>query len=221
MKISVRKTVLIGILAALMGSACSNVPKHYKGAISLPKNEVEVANFSHQINFSGEAGSLSGADMAAMDNFLNAQGVGYGDQLVLDFASGDGAWQAKMAAVNNFLKTRGLWVKFASQTGSVSNPGSAALVVNRYSVITPDCAALSKEAFVPTEMWVNKTFGCVTAHNLGVMVANPQDWIEGQPDTIADTYGAVRALELYRENIGSVIELGSFRSMLSGLFVGG
>ncbi|MCH8171856.1 MAG: hypothetical protein IIA70_00905 [Proteobacteria bacterium] len=218
MKKSVRKTVLIGILAAFMGSACSNVPQYYKGAISLPKNEVEVANFSHQINFSGEAGALSGADLAAIDNFLNAEGVGYGDQLVLDFAAGDGAWQAKMTAVNNFLKTRGLWVKFASQTGSVSDPGSAALVVNRYSVITPDCAALSRESFVPTEMWVNKTFGCVTAHNLGVMVANPQDLIEGLPDTIADTRGAVRALELYRENIGSAGNLGSFGSLLSGLF---
>ena len=67
-------------------------------------------------------------------------------------------------------------------------------------------------------MWVNKTFGCVTAHNLGVMVANPQDLIEGLPDTIADTHGAVRALELYRENIGSAGNLGSFGSLLSGLF---
>jgi type IV pilus biogenesis protein CpaD/CtpE len=67
-------------------------------------------------------------------------------------------------------------------------------------------------------MWVNKTFGCVTAHNLGIMVANPQDLIEGQPDTIADTYGAVRALQLYRTNFSSLGNLGSFGSLVSSLF---
>jgi len=218
MKNSIRKTALIGIAAALLGSACSNVPEHYKGAISLPKNEVEVANFSHQINFSGEDGGLSAADKAAMENFLNAQGVRYGDQLVLDFATGDGAWEAKMEAVNNFLKTRGFWVKYAGSTGAVSNSGAAALVINRYSVISPDCKALAEEAFVPTEMWLNKTFGCVTTHNLGVMVANPQDLIEGRPDTVADTFGAVRAVQLYRSKISTTANTGIFSSLLGGLF---
>jgi len=218
MRISIRKTALIGFAAAFLTSACNNVPDHYKGAISLPKNEVEVANFSHQINFNGEDGGMSAADKAALDNFLNAQGARYGDQLVLDFAAGDGAWKTKMEAVNNFLKTRGFWAKFASSSGAVSNPGTAALVINRYTVITPDCKALSEESFVPTEMWLNKTFGCVTAHNLGMMVANPQDLIEGRPDTNADTFGAVRAIQLYRNKISTTLNTGTFSSLLGSLF---
>ena len=193
------KFTLAAVMVALLGSACaSDRPTTYKGALELPKNEVEVTNFSHSVNFADGSATLSDAEKAGLDNFVYSQGLGYGDQLVLDFASGDTAWGEKMAAVNNFLKTRGFWVKYATQSGSNSDVNSAALVVNRYSVITPDCVALGEESFVPGELWNNKTFGCVNAHNLGLMVANPQDLIEGQPDTLPATWSAVRAMQMYR-----------------------
>ena len=197
-------TAAVGIIAALVVSACngSRMTEVYKGAIDLPKNQVEVISFTHVVDFSGDSSSLTKSEMTGIDNYLYNQGVGYGDQLSLDFATGDGAWQTKLATVNNFLKTRGYWVKYATQSGSITDPGLAALVVNRYSVVTPDCQALAEESFVPTELWTNKTFGCITTHNLGVMVANPQDLIEGQPDTLPVTYAAVRAIQLYRGRIG-------------------
>lgn len=192
------KTILAAAMVGLLGTACATQPTTYKGAIELPKNEVEVTNFSHGVNFSEGSSVLSDAEKAGLDNFIYSQGLGYGDQLVLDFATGDTAWGAKMVAVNNFLKTRGLWVKFATQSGSSSDVNAAVLVVNRYSAITPDCKALAEESFVPGELWTNKTFGCTTAQNLGLMVANAQDLIEGQPDTLPATWGAVRALQIYR-----------------------
>lgn len=194
------KTILAAVMVALLGSACaSDRPTNYKGALDYyPKNEVEVTDFSHAVSFADGSATLSDAEKAGLDNFVYSQGLGYGDQLVLDFATGDTAWGEKMAAVNNFLKTRGFWVKYATQSGSISDVNSAALVVTRYSVITPDCVALAKESFVPGELWENKTFGCVTAHNLGLMVANPQDLIEGQPDTLPATWSAVRAMQIYR-----------------------
>lgn len=197
---NVRTTILTAVMVALLGTACaSDRPTTYKGALDYyPKNEVEVTDFSHAVSFADGSAILSDAEKAGLDNFVYSQGLGYGDQLVLDFATGDTAWGEKMTAVNNFLKTRGFWVKYATQSGSISDVNSAALVVTRYSVITPDCVALAKESFVPGELWENKTFGCVTAHNLGLMVANPQDLIEGQPDTLPETWGAVRALQIYR-----------------------
>ena len=199
MKNTRTKTVLTTVMVALLGTACaSKMPESYKGALDQPQNEVEVTNFNHALSFADGGSSLSAAEKTGLDNFIYSQGLGYGDQLVLDFASGDSAWGDKMAAVNDFLKTRGLWVKYATQSGSNSDVNSAALVVNRYSAITPDCVALAQESFTPTELWTNKTFGCVNAHNLGLMVANAQDLIQGQPDTLPATYGAVRAMQIYR-----------------------
>lgn len=199
MKNTRTKTIFALAVVGLLGTACSTMPESYKSTgMPVHKNQVDVISFTHGVNFSEGSSALSDAEKTGLDNFIYSQGLGYGDQLVLDFATGDTAWGAKMSAVNNFLKTRGFWVKYATQSGSSSNVNAAVLMVNRYSVTPPDCQAISEESFVPGEMWVNKTFGCTTALNLGLMVANPQDLIEGQPDTLPTAWGAVRALQIYR-----------------------
>lgn len=189
---------ILMLAAGLALGACAHQPQKNMAAEKLPENQVEAANFSHPIGFSGPGGALSEADKAALDAFLSAQGVGYGDELTLDFNPSDGNWQAKMAAVNAHLKTRGLWVWNASATGSVSNTASASFEVNRYSVITPDCFAMSRETFPKgqTSRW--PAFGCTTAHNLGVMVASPQDLVQGKADAGPLAHFATRAIQLYR-----------------------
>lgn len=208
MKSTFLKSVSLAALAALavlaLGGCSSSVkPQTYKGALTFPKNEVEMTTTSHTIDF-GMGGSLSDQEKMELEDFLASQGLQYGDQLVLDFAKNDAGWAMKLESVSSFLKTRGYWVKFASQSGAVNNTAQARLNINKYSVIQPDCQALANTTFKPGEMDKNLTFGCITAYNLGAMIANPQDLIEGQPDAGPSTYRSVRALQLYRGRTGMV-----------------
>ena len=224
MKIMKTKATYVVLLAAFLGSACSAQKyEQFQQAFEDPyENEVEVTDFNHVVSFNGSSESISEDEKVALDYFLYSEGVGYGDILYVDVYGDDPAWGAKMGAINNFLKTRGLWAKQAVQTGNVSDGSTAALVVNRYSVITPDCKAISEQAFVVSTDFKFPLQGCITAHNLGVMVARPADLLEGQPDALPEPFGAERAIQLYRENYGGQEdESDASDSLLTTLFGGG
>jgi len=189
---------LLLLAGGLTLGGCAHLPQKNMAPERLPENTVEVANFSHLIRFSGPAGTLSEADQAAIDAFLYSQNVSYGDELVLDFNPADSGWQTKMAAVNAHLKTKGLWVWNASATGSVADAASASFEVNRYSVTVPDCFAKSREPYPKGQTFRWPAFGCTNVQNLGVMVASPQDLVQGKPDAGPLAHFATRAIQLYR-----------------------
>lgn len=204
-----KKTLVLGLGFAFFGAACENIPEVYKGAMELPHPEVvQSSSVAHPISFSQGSSALSQEEKTALENFIYSQGVQYGDELILEFSDNDRNWMAKMDAITGFLKTKGVWVNFAGQTPEISNSASASLVVNRYTATTPDCLALSRESFVPTELEKNKIFGCVNAHNLAAMVAKPQDLAEGTPDSLPYTYASVRALQLFRARTGRTYLVG-------------
>lgn len=224
MKIMKTKATYVVLLAAFLGSACSAQKyEQFQPAFETPhENKVEVSDFNHVVSFNGSSEFMSEDEKVALDYFLYSEGVGYGDILYVDVYGDDPAWGTKMGTINNFLKTRGLWAKQALQTGKVSDSSTAALVVRRYSVISPDCKAISEKAFVVSTDFKFPLHGCITAHNLGVMVANPADLMEGQPDALPEPFGAVRAIQLYREYYGGREEDDSAsESLLSSLFGGG
>lgn len=198
-----KKTLILGLGFALLGSACESLPEVYKGALELPRPEVSVASSSsHQINFGNQSAVLSGEEKSSLNEFIYQTKISYGDELYFDFAADDkNAW-AKKAALDNYLKTIGIWVDGVSRTGNVKNNSTVMFIVTRYSVSTPDCRALSKETFIPTELETNKIFGCITAHNLAAHVANPKDLMTGQPDTLPVGHATVLAIQLYRARIG-------------------
>ncbi len=205
MKIFSKKAITLCLGFAFLGAACENVPEVYKGALELPKPVASLATTSsHTVNFSGQS-QLSQEAKNALDAFIYTERLAYGDELLYDFAAGDANWPEKQKALDDFLKTRGVWANGVIQSGNNSNPSTVNFVVNRYSVSTPDCQALSRESFVPTELENNKILGCITAHNLGAHVANPKDFIQGQPDTPPVAEASTRAVALYRARFGSQI----------------
>ncbi|MEQ8166075.1 MAG: CpaD family pilus assembly lipoprotein, partial [Alphaproteobacteria bacterium] len=72
------------------------------------------------------------------------------------------------------------------------------VVVRRYTVTLPGCSDWSKN---PGHDYYNHTsgnFGCATATNLGLMVANPGDLIAGRKLEPADPYYNTFLMERYR-----------------------
>jgi type IV pilus biogenesis protein CpaD/CtpE len=195
---SMRAYKLLLVAGSLALGACAHLPQKNMPPEELPKNSVEVTNASHVVQFTGPAGTLSEAEKAALDAFIYNQKVAYGDELVLDFNPADVNWQAKMAAINAHLKTRGLWVWNASATGTVADAATASFEVNHYTAVVPDCRTMSRETYPKGQTWRWPAFGCTTVQNLGVMAAAPQDLVQGKPDAGPHSLFATRAIQLYR-----------------------
>lgn len=202
MRKHIAKTAVLGLSAAFLAAGCSVVPQHNMPPQVMPENEVEVSSFAHTVNFSGQANILTAEEQAAIDDFLYRNGVAYGDELVVDFHPDDIAWQAKLNAINNHLKTKGMWAWSATATGAVASQQAASLEVSRYTVVTPDCYTESQEPYYRTQDARWPTFGCTTVQNLGVMVASPKDLIQPKPDSGPHAYFATQAILMYRAFYG-------------------
>lgn len=188
------------LLALSLGlTACAHQQRQTMAPERLPANVIESPQkYSHVLTFSEPGNVLSESEMHSLQLFLNTYEVGYGDTLSLAVRSDDSAWQKKMAALNAHLKTLGLWVWNVATTDELAATNSVSLQVSRYAVNTPDCYSISQEPFPKgqTSRW--PIFGCVTAHNLGLMVANPQDLSVGQSDSGPHAFFATRAIQLFR-----------------------
>lgn len=180
-------------------AACAHQQRRTMEPERLPENVIESPQtYSHVLTFSEPENVLSEGEIDSLEVFLSTNRVGYGDVLSLRVHSADPGWQTKMAALNSYLKTQGLWVWNAEFTDALPGASSVSLQVNRYSVKTPDCYNIGQEPFPKgqTSRW--PIFGCITAHNLGMMVATPQDLSVGQPDSGPHAFYATRAIQLFR-----------------------
>lgn len=195
------KKIAIAASLALSLGACTPSLAQYQGISELKRNEVTMVRLKHTVNF--DSGTALGAmEQAAIEDFLVVNRFGYGDVLSLDLGdTGDPNEMAeKWFAVYEFLKTHGLHLQpDAPITGAAPTSGSGILIVERYIVSTPVCEQFADG---PDPNWANATspgFGCTTTALLGLMIADPADLIDGNPDAPPDAEKAAKAIrELYR-----------------------
>ena len=72
------------------------------------------------------------------------------------------------------------------------------LTVRRYLVMLPGCPDYTSRAGRTFDNRPHSNWGCATASNLGRMVAEPRDIIEGRGETLADGEAMVLGIQRYR-----------------------
>ena len=193
--------LLVSAVALTAAAACVPDAANYSSAENLKRNEVQMVRLTHQLRFSAD-GTLTSAETAGLNQFLNQNGIRYGDILSLDVGDIDGGnWQS---TVHQTLLARGL--KLDPRTvvsGPVPPIGAAVLVVDRYVVSLPDCNNNAQE---PSDDWANQrspNYGCSTQALLGLMVANPQDLVQGKNDDGPNAKAATTAVETHAARAGT------------------
>jgi len=143
--------------------------------VESPKaNQVRYVEFRHKL-----------ADGAALDEFLARIDAGYGDRatIVAD------ARRAEPVAAR--LRRLGL-------APVVRSGDTPELIVGRHIVTPPACPNWTS---MPAADWTNRPpsqFGCATAANLGLMVADPGDLVQGRAAPLWDGEAATLGVQRYR-----------------------
>ena len=172
------KTASLASAIAMALSGCFPTAANYTGASVIKRNQVELVRLTHPIRFDGTAGidAIEAADLRA---FVERHELGYGDSLALDM--GAGVTADHRAAVAEQLRYYGLPLGQAvPMAGAVPDAGQAVLVVDRYIVAVPPCPNFGQETRRNYANAESISYGCADAQNLGHMIANPRDLIEGQ-----------------------------------------
>jgi len=84
--------------------------------------------------------------------------------------------------------------------GHAESGSGVEVIIERYVVITPSCANFLKSFGDADQAYDYANFGCADAVNLGMMVANPRDLIQGRPLGGAEGVMAAAAVNRYHSD---------------------
>ncbi len=172
--------------------------------------EANRIQYVHDVRFAFGAPQLSAGERRRLDAFLARAGVGYGDRIHVVAgrppAAGNADARSRLAerrreTVSAFLALRLLEAEpllsdFAAEPPLTS---MVRVIVRRYVVTLPGCPDWSGRPGQTYNNQVSSNFGCASAVNLGLMVANPGDLEAGRRLEPADGEFMARTIERYRK----------------------
>lgn len=158
---------------------------------------IQSTQLAYDVRFAGYDG-LAADQAAALEQWLAAVGIAYGDRISVDDPVASGS-AARRAAVAGVVARFGLMVEEAAPVTTALPAGMARVVVTRLKVTPPDCPDWRRKSNPEMGASSMSNFGCATVSNLSLMVANPSDLIEGQTYTGADGHTTSKAINVYRE----------------------
>lgn len=164
--------------------------------------QVEPITLVHVLNFKSGDASLSDSELGGLQEFLQNSGGQDGARIEVDGPRLSGGYfdaltKARVEEVRAELSGLGLRSQIpAKPVPLLAKPAEGiAVTVTRAMVIPPDCSAPQPEfATRPDYAW-----SCANAANLGRMVADPVDLVQGRTLSPADGEAAAKSVEVYRK----------------------
>ncbi len=174
------------------------------------KPRTDLVQYSHDVTFADGEARLTNSQRQHLDTFLARLEGGYGDRFYLVAGRGRGGEPKQAAArlaerrrqaVMAFMELRRLRVLPLRIEFGVDVPVGQAVkvIVRRYVVTLPGCPDWTGRPGITYNNIPSSNFGCATAVNLGLMVADPGDMVAGRHPGLMDGEFVARSIERYRK----------------------
>ncbi len=206
------KSVLIGCVLLLGACQTKHADRPWHDPLNLqvdmkPREEktVQVApsEIAFALQFPKGSAMLSGAERRAAVNFLKRRATAGTDEIIVDFGllheTTDLAYDRRttIAALVSDAGLDPVRVKARSNVAGIAE-NEVNLTVRRYLVTLPGCPDFTSRAGRTFDNRPHSNWGCATATNLGLMVAEPRDIVEGRGGTPGDSEALVLGFQRYR-----------------------
>ncbi len=194
-------TVLgLGLLAG-----CQSLPNVEDWSIVPKPRQVKVnqVQYSHEIAFDSSNAELSGKEGERIIAFLSNAAAARKDRFYLVSGHAEvpaSLSEARKVAVAEYLSGLGAQTSFLSSDFAVKSPArdTVNLIIRRQVVSLPGCPDWSGELTTYNNVQ-SSNWGCATASNLGLMVAEPGDIVHGRDEGYADGEYAATSINNYRK----------------------
>ena len=184
-------------LAALIGlllAGCAGAPDFWPTQETRKELRTETEVMRHAVAFAPQSAQLSAGEAATIERFLAGVGLQKSDRIRIAVAAEGGPVLGQARAETLLAHLAGLGL---SATAGIS-AGAAALEVVRTHVTVPDCPDWSKPGLLDMSNTPSSNFGCATAVNLSLMVADPADLARGRELGAADGERMAETVRRYR-----------------------
>ncbi|WP_299622779.1 CpaD family pilus assembly lipoprotein [Pelagibius sp.] len=177
-----------------------------------PENQAEAIVFQQSVLFRDGSAILDRRAEDAIDALIMEAAPDPGTTVLLSAGSGaanryDRLALQRLESVRMALADRGYETVLGQQPQEVpaAPPGGneVRLTLAKYMPILPDCS--QPQPLEPHPPAFDPAFGCSNAHNLGVMVANPADLVQGR--TLEPGDGEAQSLSIQRYRVGKITPL--------------
>lgn len=204
---------------ALGGLAGCGSISNAAGSVGLPvqdwsdvhaKREPKPAlvELRHTVGFTGTGSGLDRGEADRLRAFLAGADLGYGDKVYVVATRPEGvqpsnaAWLAgrRADAVADFLARERIGATVSQAAGGPGgSEGDVTVYVRRYVAVLPACPDWSGVPGIDFNNQPSSNWGCATAMNFGMMLADPGDLVRGRDPGYADGEYSARAVEAYRQ----------------------
>lgn len=190
----------VAALAFLTG--CQSLP-HFEDWSQVPERKQPQAHevhYSHDVLFWPASATLKAGEDERIIAFLKNAKAARRDRFYLVSGRSDILGATRKTALEDYLSGLGIEAQTPSSDFAIKSPASdvIGLVIKRYVVTLPGCPDWSGERTTynntPTSNW-----GCATASNLGLMVAEPGDLVVGRDAGNMDGDYATLSISNYRK----------------------
>ncbi len=194
---------------ALLVAGCTPEAARWTPAEAPKANKVDFVVMAHQVHFTAGTTTPASGEAQALSEFLSTIALSYGDQVTVDAgppsgsAAADALVARRLEAVSTMLRKLHVRAQPASHPtvdGALTRDG-VVVTVGRYVVTGPNCPDHSKPEADDFTNTTESDYGCATATNLGLMVANPGDLLHGAQPGPADGEAAARGVQNYRSGV--------------------
>jgi pilus assembly protein CpaD len=219
-----RRTLTALLCLALAATSCAGDPERSEDAQAIadtinvvfhhakwrqvpatPENQAETVVFEQRVPFGPQTALLDAAGGSAIDRLLAEAAPQPGNLIRLSVPANGGEETydritlQRLESVRAALANRGYESALAdTAVARVAALGDneIGLTVSRVMAVLPDCS--QPQPLEPALPEFERGFGCATAYNLGVMVADPADLERGRPLDPADAERAALSVQRYR-----------------------
>lgn len=193
-----------GLLCLVLLGACGHIPDFKAHAPYDPPSQrqprVQAIAIAHNIPFPQGSVALDAAVGRDIDAFLARQKVDRADALEVAIPVGGGAIARDRAErVAAYLKLKRLAAGFVIDDDPKMSADTVRLVIHRYQVALPACPDWADRSGVTHDNQPSGNWGCATAVNLGLMIANPGDLVQGRDGGPGDGAAQVLGIQRYRK----------------------
>lgn len=194
---------LFALLSSLALAGCQTLGEEWDWS-SVPEHKeprAELTQIQHSVGFDTGSAHLGSTEREKLTSFLQRNAVASGDRVFVIAGSGpENLAERRRQTVAAYLAHLSLLPKpRAGDFGFEQAAGNTvAVVVRRHIVTLPGCPDFTD---APGRTWnntVSRNWGCANAINLGMMVADPGDLVQGRPGSLRDGEFAVLAIQRYR-----------------------
>ncbi|MCG8508409.1 MAG: CpaD family pilus assembly protein [Rhodospirillales bacterium] len=192
---------VIAILLLMFVSGCHTVREDW---VNVPKKReptTDLVQYVHTISFAEGSERLVNEEREKLDTFLSQHVVGGPDSVLLTHSEiARPLDDRRTETVRAYLAHKRIPARRVSDGFGIEQPArdTVSVIVRRHVVTLPACPDWTERPGITWNNTTTSNWGCATAVNLGLMVANPADLVDPRAPGPMDGEFASLAIQRYR-----------------------